>query len=173
MHGFYCLNIPETGGIVELEDRDSRHLFKTLRGREGEQIGLSDGKGTTALAEITGQRRLFIVNRTIHPEPTTKLHLMVAVPRRNPMEQMLRQCAEIGVWTITPLLTERSVAIPRHENTPERWINILREGCKQSRNQFIPELTPVACLKDALAIYYRNQGNAFFGAPSGNKLQSA
>lgn len=172
MHSFYCPQIPESGAMVELNERDSKHLFKTLRGRCGESVGLLDGCGTLACAEITENRKLTVTARTTEPEPLVKLHLLVAAPRRNPMEQMLRQCAEIGVWAITPILTERSVALPSHENTPERWENILREGCKQSRNPFMPKLSSALSLNNALDQHCHTQTEAFFGAPSGTPLES-
>lgn len=171
MHSFYCSTIPESGATVELYERDSKHLFKTLRGRQGECVGLLDGRGTVAYAEITENRQLTVTSRITEPEPLVKLHLLVAAPRRNPMEQMLRQCAEIGVWSITPILTERSVALPSNENTPDRWENILLEGCKQSRNPFIPELSAALTLREALEKNCQGQADAFFGAPLGTPLQ--
>lgn len=171
MHSFYSPDIPEPGITFELDERDSKHLFKTLRGRRGESVGLLDGRGTVACAEISENNRLTVVSKTTEPEPSVKLHLLVAAPRRNPMEQMLRQCAEIGVWSITPILTERSVALPSSENTPERWRNILLEGCKQSRNPFIPELSTALTLKDAIDKHCQGQTDAFFGAPSGTPIQ--
>lgn len=171
MHLFYSPEIPESGVAVELNERDHKHLFKTLRGRQGEAVGLLDGRGTTACAEITRNRELLVIDKTTKPEPSIKLHLLVAAPRRNPMEQMLRQCAEIGVWTITPALAERSVAMPGYENTPERWKNILLEGCKQSGNPFMPKLSVALTLKDALEKYVCAQSEVFFGAPSGVPIQ--
>lgn len=167
MHSFYCSTIPESGAMVELNERDNKHLFKTLRGRRGECVGLLDGRGTVAYAEITENRQLTVTSRITEPEPSLKLHLLVAAPRRNPMEQMLRQCAEIGVWSITPMLTERSVALPSNENTPERWENILLEGCKQSHNPFIPKLSVALTLKEAIEKHCHGQVESFFGAPLG------
>ncbi len=163
MHSFYCQNIPVGGEYIRLEERDEKHLFKTLRGKAGETVELQDGRGVTAMAEIGPDRRLRITVRDVVPEPAVKLHLMVAPPRRNPMEQMLRQCAEVGVWSITPVITERSVAIPTQDAAPERWEAILREGCKQSRNPFVPQLHRP--LEFAAAADQCRGRRAYFGAP--------
>jgi 16S rRNA (uracil1498-N3)-methyltransferase len=165
MHSFYCRNIPETGQAVRLEIHDEKHLFKTLRGKPGDPIELLDGRGVSAQALITSTRALEITGRISTPEPPLKLHLFVATPRRNPMEQMLRQCAEVGVWSITPVVTERSVALPPRESAPERWETILQEGCKQSRNPFLPQLHAAIRFNELLERVRDGAAPAFFGAP--------
>ena len=61
---------------------------------------------------------------------------------------MLKQAAELGVWSIRPVKCIRSVA----EGGPrERWDLLLREACKQSGNPFIPEVCPEKKLPEVLA----------------------
>lgn len=163
MHSFYCQNIPAGGEYIRLNERDEKHLFKTLRGKAGETVELQDGNGVIALAEINSDRRLLITDRNTVAEPRVKLHLAVAPPRRNQMEQLLRQCAEVGIWSITPVITERSVAVPSQESTSERWELILREGCKQSRNPFVPRLNHSLKFSEVLDMCHGRQ--AYFGSP--------
>ena len=42
MRCFFCDNIPDSGQIAQLGEFDRKHLFKTLRGRVGDQIILLD-----------------------------------------------------------------------------------------------------------------------------------
>lgn len=171
MHSFYCRSIPGAGQSVRLESHDEKHLFKTLRGKPGDPVELLDGRGAIAQARITASRELEVTERSATPEPPLKLHLFVAPPRRNPMEQMLRQCAEVGVWSITPVITERSVALPARESAPERWEVILQEGCKQSRNPFLPQLRAATGFGDMLEAIRRGGMTALFGAPGAGKAQ--
>ncbi len=169
MHSFYCREIPEVGHNVRLEHHDEKHLFKTLRGRPGDPVELLDGRGAMAQAQITPSRELAVIERVTTPDPSLKVHLFVAPPRRNPMEQMLRQCAEVGVWSITPVITERSVALPARESAPERWEVILQEGCKQSRNPFLPQIRGAIDFRELLETVRGGETAAFFGAPGAGK----
>lgn len=171
MHSFYCREIPAPGQTVRLENHDEKHLFKTLRARSGEPVELLDGRGTIAEAQICESRDLLVIGTTVTPDPPLKLHLFVAPPRRNPLEQMLRQCAEVGVWSITPVITERSVALPARENVPERWDVILQEGCKQSRNPFLPRLHAAIGFDELLETVRRDNMPAFFGRPGAEKVR--
>ncbi len=171
MHSFYCREIPESGTLTQLEEHNAKHLFKTLRGKPGESVELLDGRGTVALAEIMPSRELLVKERSTAPEPAVKLHLFAAPPRRNPLEQMLRQCAEVGVWSITPVIAERSVALPARESAPERWEIILQEGCKQSQNPFLPQVNASISFAAMLEVVKQGRMTAFFGAPGAGQAQ--
>lgn len=164
MRLFYLEHIPNIGSCAELERRDHKHLFRTLRAKIGERVELIDGKGTTAESTIEPGDLLRIVSRITAEAPTVKIRLAVAVPRRQKMDQLLRQCTEIGVSEIVPLIAERSVSVPDKSEGDERWQTLLIESCKQSRNPFMPEVTAPLSLKDFLNL--RNpEEPAFFGHP--------
>jgi 16S rRNA (uracil1498-N3)-methyltransferase len=161
MRCFFCENIIE-GEIVTLSREDEKHLFKTLRARAGEIIQLNDGKGGLAEAEILPGRQIIVRKIDQFPEPAIKLHLYVAPPRRNKMDTMLKQCAETGVFRIVPIITMNSVATPEGKAS-ERQHTLLREGCKQSRNPFLPQLSAPLKFSDALA-EAATLGAVFYGA---------
>jgi 16S rRNA (uracil1498-N3)-methyltransferase len=165
MRCFYCDNIPEKGGFAELDKRESSHLFKTLRARPGDMIQLMDGRGTLAEAEIDSNRNICLVSKNIHEEPLTKVCLFVAAPRKQKMDSLLKQCAEIGVWEIIPMITERSVSTPEKESVLERWKTILIEGCKQSGNPFIPAIRLPVKFSEALELVKESSIDAYFGSP--------
>ena len=121
MRCFYCSNIINTNELIELNSSEHHHLFKTLRGKTGELVEIIDGRGTFAVAEITENKNLKIKETAKFPEPATKLILFLAPPKKQKMDQLLKQCSEIGVWEIVPILTQRSVSTPTKKNTLERW----------------------------------------------------
>lgn len=69
------------------------------------------------------------------PEPEKKLHLFCAVPRKAKFDVLLKQAAELGVWSVRLIECARSVAKPEGS---DRWQLLLQEGCKQSKNPFLP-----------------------------------
>lgn len=164
MRCFYCKNLAE--GLLPADaipDREQKHLFQVLRGKEDSRILLIDGKGSMAEAVIENKHSLNVVEVKRFPSPEKKIHLFVAPPRKNQMDQILKQCAEVGVWSIHPIITKRSVAKPEKETAIERMKILLTEGCKQAHNPFLPDLLPIKKLsdikEDLLAL-----NNAFFGS---------
>jgi len=80
--------------------------------------------------------------RKIETEPSTRIHLMVAITQREKFEWILQKCCEIGVKKITPILSERSFQISAadFQKKKERWERILKEAAEQSRRGMIPML---------------------------------
>ncbi|MFA6715625.1 MAG: RsmE family RNA methyltransferase [Victivallaceae bacterium] len=170
MHNFFIDVIGKPGEEVLFPQSEMKHLFKTLRAAPGDMIGLLDGKGARAEAELTGDKKIIIRKLTEYPEPETKIHLFVAAPKRNAMDQLLRQCTEAGVWSIHPLITRYSVAAP--EKVSDRWRSLLQEACKQSGNTFLPELNSPCSLDQALEKIKSSGMAAFYGAVSENGMES-
>ena len=164
MHRFFCENIPAPGQMAELPERDAAHLFRTLRAAPGEEISLFDGRGGFAVGRVEAGRLVRVSRRESAVCPAVRIHLYCAVPRKQKMDQLLKQLAEIGVWEIVPLLCARSVAQP--EEPPERWTALLVEGCKQSWNPFVPPVRPPQRLPAALAAA-KTSGATGFVKPKG------
>ena len=167
MRCFYFKNLRE-GELSESDfsKEESRHLFKVLRAKTGDKILLIDGKGKIAEAEIANNRNLIVNRITSPPPPKIKLHLYFAPPRKNKLDQLLKQCSEIGIWKITPIITERGVYQPSKESALERMGFHLLEGCKQAKNPFLPELCKPVSLEDAVKVA-ASLDQAFFGSTKG------
>lgn len=80
--------------------------------------------------------------RKIETETNTRIHLMVAITQREKFEWILQKCCEVGVFKITPILSERSIQITASDfqKKKERWERILKEAAEQSRRGMIPVL---------------------------------
>lgn len=163
MHSFFCENISASGERVQLSERDNKHLFRTLRGHLGDIVKLMDGTGKLALATIMPDKTLELIEVSSHPAPTIKLHLFIAPPRRQKMDSVLKQCAEIGIWEVTPVITERAVAIPNPQAVGGRWKTLLTEGCKQAENPFLPQIHETLTLAEALNRINSKNTAIFFG----------
>ncbi len=138
MRAFFADHIGMPGETAELEVQEQDHLFKTLRARPGEQVKLLDGRGTVGIAQVVAGKRLTVLERHPVTAPEPCWILCCAAPRRQKFDGLLKQAAELGVRKICVVHCARSVALP--EGT-ERWQSLLREGCKQSGNPFLPEIS--------------------------------
>ena len=168
MHCFYCREIGVPGSPAELDERDVKHLFKTLRASPGAQVELTDGRGTFALAEVGRERQITILRADTSLPPPRRLHLFIVPPKKAKMDTLLKQCAEVGVWSIHPFLSARSVSTPEKDEVVEHWQTLLLEGCKQAKNPFLPQVAglPVS-FKQAVETVSRQGYRGFFGSPRG------
>ena len=164
MRCFFCENITEAGTHVALPEREAQHLFKTLRGRTGDIVMLIDGKGTVATAKVEEGERLSVMERNTVAQPELKIHLFISPPKHNKMDQLLTQCCETGVWSITFVITDHSVVRPEAGAVPERWNVHLVEGCKQSKNPFLPRLGEVMSFSGMIEEIRGRKISAFYGS---------
>ena len=145
MYLFYCPNI-ETSQT--LSEEESGHCVRVLRYAAGDEILITDGKGTTYTARITNPHPKHcdfeIVSRE-KQEPHHHFHLHIAIaPTKNieRMEWAIEKCVEIGVDEITPLLCRFS---ERKQLRTDRLEKIILSAAKQSLTPYLPvlhELTP-------------------------------
>ena len=161
MHRVFCTDIPEPGNSVIPESREAEHLFKVFRARAGENVELMDGKGVLARGVIEKDKSITVLSRQQLPEPEMKLHLCCALPRKQKLDQLLKQAVELGAWSIRPVFCARSVASggPR-----ERWELLLREACKQSGNPYLPEVLPEEKLPAVLEKLQREDIKIYYGS---------
>ncbi len=151
MHLFYC-PIPMVG-TFELPQDEAHHARSVLRLSAGDPIGLLDGRGTLAQAEITHvDKRQVLVNITsenrIDRERRARIHLAVAPTKQmERFEWMLEKCTEIGVDRITPLMTARTERSTLRRDRLER---VLIGAMKQSQRVWLPQLDEMTTINDLI-----------------------
>lgn len=151
MHLFYCPN--PLIGTLELSDDEAHHARTVLRLQAGAHVGLLDGQGNTAVAEIlsTDKRRTevrVLSSANTGRERRNHIHLAVAPTKQmERFEWMLEKCTEIGVDRITPLLTDRTERARLRRDRLER---ILIGAMKQSQRTWLPVLDETTTITDLL-----------------------
>lgn len=145
MYLFYC---PDIEKQQTLSEEESAHCVRVLRYTTGDEILLTDGKGTTYTARITNPHPKhcdFEIISSEKQEPHHAFHLHIAIaPTKNieRMEWAIEKCVEIGVDEITPLLCRFS---ERKQLRTDRLEKIILSAAKQSLTPYLPvlhELTP-------------------------------
>lgn len=140
MHLFYT---PDIATTLELPQEEAAHAIRVLRLTEGEEVMLTDGKGSFYRAEIdmiSGKRCYVRIVETTTPEPLWNgyLHLAMA-PTKNMdrIEWFAEKATEIGFDELTFLdcrFSERRVV------KTERVEKILVSAMKQSLKPVLPTL---------------------------------
>lgn len=151
-HLFYCPSMPADD--LELPEEEARHATGVLRLREGDVIGLLDGKGTRAEAVIIHADRkgctVRITSRSSSAqERSSSIHIAVSPTKHmERFEWMLEKCTEIGVDRITPLLTDRT---ERDKLRRDRLERVLVSAMKQSQRAWLPRLDKAITVKDLIS----------------------
>ena len=128
--------------MVELPENESHHASRVLRCTQGESIVLFDGVGNEALGTIESidkrSVRVAITSRQFAPRAHDgRLHFAVALPKGDRQRNTIEKLVELGVDSLCPLITKRSVAVV-NENNAERLERYVIEACKQcGRNQLM------------------------------------
>ena len=147
MHVFYTPNIDKAH---ELPEEESQHCTRVLRLTSGDEIMLTDGKGSFYKATITAtnnKRCLFEINETIYQEPLWKGHLHIAMAPTKNMDRnewFTEKATEIGIDELTFLncrYSERKVI------KNERIEKIIISGIKQSLKARVPLLNGLTDFK--------------------------
>ena len=117
--------------------------MRVLRYSVGDEILITDGKGTTYTARITNPHPKhcdFEILSREKQEPHHHFHLHIAVaPTKNieRLEWAIEKCVEIGVDEITPLLCRFS---ERKQLRTDRLEKIILSAAKQSLTPYLPVL---------------------------------
>ena len=134
-----------------LPSKESKHITKVLRKKEGDALHFTDGKGNLLIAEITtsDQRktRVKLIDRIIQEKQHNYyLHIAIA-PTKNMdrFEWFLEKSTEIGIDEITPIICDHS---ERKVVKIERGNRILLSAMKQSLKHHLPKLNEAISLKN-------------------------
>jgi 16S rRNA (uracil1498-N3)-methyltransferase len=142
---------------ITVAGEDYHHLVRVLRLREGDAVGVLDGVGGRARAELaalTGQAAVLRVRERARAEaPRPRVTLCQAVLREGPMDAVVQAAVELGAARILPVATERAVAKyagRKAETRRERWLRIVWAAARQCGQAWLPDVEPVLSIQEAL-----------------------
>ena len=131
---------------------ESRHIIRVLRKKVGDQLSITNGKGTIFTGQISEpslqacQVEITEYEKVIEPMHT--LHLAVAPTKSiERFEWFLEKATEIGVDEITPVICDHS---ERKVLKYHRLEKIIQSAMKQSLRPYLPKLNEAMKLKDFL-----------------------
>ena len=154
-------------GRIEITDReDIKHLTRVLRHRIGDVVEISDNESMEYEIELTGLSPEKVVGRilTSHPferEPKIRVTLYQGIPKQSKMELIIQKTVELGVDSVLPMFTERTVVQDRghFDRKTDRWQKIATEAVKQCRRGLAPKIGPAVTLDDVRMIMAENDLN--------------
>ncbi|WP_295952534.1 16S rRNA (uracil(1498)-N(3))-methyltransferase [Rhodoferax sp.] len=158
MPRFYCPAPLATGASLDLPAGPARHV-QVLRMQPGQTITLFNGQGGEFEATIERMSRsdVAVVVGTHDPverEAARAVHLVLGMPANDRMDWLVEKAAELGVASIQPLVTERSVLRLTGERADKKrahWHAVGVAACEQSGRNRVPEVHAVRSFGDWVA----------------------
>jgi 16S rRNA (uracil1498-N3)-methyltransferase len=152
---FFIASDQICGSRVIISGEDVRHIATVLRMRPGELITLCDGHGTEFTAAIVQVGRTEvtaeIMRQTTREVGFPRVMLGQGLPKSDKMDFIVQKATELGVSTIVPLITERTIVkVKNEEKRIARWQKICKEAAMQSNRVELPLVRQAATFEDFL-----------------------
>ncbi len=132
---------PEQDSAFTVSGDSAHHLIKVVRVRAGEEIVLLDGKGLRAKCKISTVTKHEVIAEVQTVEQvlmTDRLHLALALPKKEAFEEAIRAAVECGVTRIIPIISDYSQRETRFSDRLER---VLESALIQSNNLYMPKIS--------------------------------
>lgn len=164
-----------TENLVKIAGAEYKHIVKVLRFKEGEKIELFDENLIThqaVIKSISSKELIAEIDNSLglNSESNLNVSLYQAIPKGNKMDLIVQKCNELGVTSVTPIYTERTVV--QHTNKINRWSKIALESCKQSGRSYPTKINEPKNYHDIIEILSEKDLNLLFHKNSDIKLKT-
>ena len=173
MARFFCPTPLQTGDVLDLPAGAARHV-QVLRLQPGDSItlfnngpgweGVRPGGEFEARVTVMGRSQVQVeigAHNAVEREAQRSVHLAVGMPANERMDWLVEKAAELGVASVQPLMTERSVlrlAADRAVKKVEHWQGVAIAASEQCGGNRVPMVHGVKTLAQWLAKLQRSGG---------------
>jgi len=150
MPRFHCPIPLTTGQQLDLPAGAARHV-QVLRMQPGDTLTVFNGEGGEFEATIDRMGRSNVgvtigAHSTVEREARRAIHLAIGMPANERMDWLVEKAAELGVASIQPLMTERTVLRLEGERAAKKtahWQSVAVAACEQCGRNRVPVIHPV------------------------------
>lgn len=145
----------QAGAEIDLGEQASHYLGRVLRLAIGHPIEVFNGCGghySAAIARIE-KKSLWVVLgefNNIERESPLAIHLGIGISRGERFDWVVQKATELGVASITPLMTERVEVRIKGDKADKKirhWQQIAISACEQSQRNRVPIIGDVISLE--------------------------
>lgn len=147
------------GDIAMIDGKEAHHILNVMRLKAGDRIEAFDGKGTLYQGHIldTVNKKVKLKIEAVCRAPLVsklKVTLIQALPKKNKMDYIIQKCTELGIDSIIPIQTARTVVkLDKQKQIArrKRWERIAREAAKQCGRTVNPRIKELTSWKGVLS----------------------
>lgn len=162
MPRFFCAAQLSPGALLNLPAGAARHV-QVLRLQPNDAITLfNGGPGWDQVGAIGGEYRAVVTEMgrshvqvqveshiAVERQPLRQIHLLVGMPANERMDWLVEKATELGVASIQPLMTERSVvrlAGDRADKKVAHWQSVAISASEQCGGNMVPTIHSIKTL---------------------------
>ncbi len=125
--------------MITLTPEQKHYLKNVLRLKEDSEFIVIDGQTNTYLVKLNNDNGQIIERLNEQNELPIAVTLIIALPKGKGFDEVIRSCTELGVNTIIPIISQRTLLKPSSHKL-ERWRKIVKEATEQSERQIVPNI---------------------------------
>ena len=161
MHRVHVTAGASKGATITLTASQAHYVARVLRLRAGDVIAVFDGSGREWQVQLTHVESSVVQGRVVACAedtcvPAQTVILGQGLPKHGKMDLIVEKCSELGLDTLVPLYTERTVVRARVERQAarlSRWQRVAEAAARQSGRRTLLEIHPPQSLQDFCVTY--------------------
>jgi len=144
----------------------SLQLWEPHRGEIFTIQDISSKSFRARITELSSEKAIVHVFDKKKSAGENKLEIMLhqALPEKERMEWIIQKATELGVQTIVPFKSQRSISLEEREKKQKKvhcWPQIALRAAKQCRRPDIPQILPFCTFQESLHLAQPNQVRIF------------
>lgn len=159
MSRFYTPKEFFKGNLIRIEGKEAHHILRVMRLKKSDKVVTFDGEGKdySGFIKDIGPKSLVVEITKMVPHVHTnkaRMTLLQSIPKKEKMDYIVEKAVELGVSSIIPVLTGRTVPDwddAKKARRLERWRKIAIESSKQCGNPDVPEIPGVKDFAEAVS----------------------
>ena len=164
--------------VFSLKGEDRQHIVKSLRMKVGEKLIVCDGNLTDYFCEIAEIKKEEVLLKVLKKEknkaePTVNFHIFQVIPKLSKLEFIIQKSVELGVKSLTPIVSMRSFSAINNKNAEKKLIRfqkIAKQAAAQSGRGIVPKINDILNFEDAILKMKKNDIKILFYEYADEKL---
>ena len=143
----------KNGSKIVLYESDIHHIKNVMRGKIGDniEVAFNDIVYLCQISKLDPLELKELSSNKEDREMNIDLTIAISLVNEQKMDLILQKLTELGVSTIIPVKTERSIVkldAQKESKKIARWQMICKEACEQSKRTKIPKVSNILSIKE-------------------------
>ncbi len=156
MSRFYVPKEKVKDGYILIDGQEAKHAVTVMRLKESDKVIVFDGTAKEyfgVIEEITKNnvKVKIIKTKELKISDNIEITLVQAIPKKDKMDYIVEKATELGVKTIIPVISKRTVVVfddNKKQARHSRWEKIALSAAKQCGRTDVPTVSEIIRYED-------------------------